>query len=117
MVEPDKGGETLCEALLDSCMADKIHLIAMSPDLKDVSALHIDDPDRFEVRFNELVNSARPLSEQLDAEREQEKAEAWATCERLAHQPNILDDFEGMIQENGLVGETSNAKIINLATK
>lgn len=115
VVEPDRGGDTLTSALQDSSLAERLALIFMPVEHKDVSALHCEDPDKFQERFSAYIDSATLLTDALKTEVEREAAEAWTQCRFLAQQPDILASFEDALRESGLVGETRTAKILYLA--
>jgi DNA polymerase-1 len=62
VVEPDKGGEALTAKLAASRIREQVRLIDLSPyGVKDVSALHLLDPDRFDERWAEAKAAARDL--------------------------------------------------------
>jgi DNA polymerase-1 len=62
VVEPDKGGETLTAKLASSRVSERVRLIDLSPfGVKDVNALHLLDPDRFDARWAEAKAAACDL--------------------------------------------------------
>lgn len=115
VVEPDRGGETLTSALQNSSLADRLALIFLPAEHKDVSALHCEDPDKFQERFGDYIDSAPLLTDVLKTEAERDAVEAWTQCSFLAQQPDILASFEDALRESGLVGEARTAKILYLA--
>jgi hypothetical protein len=43
-----------------------------------------------------------------------QQSKLWAICERLAHSPNILDEFALTLEKQGVVGETTAVKLLYL---
>jgi hypothetical protein len=61
-IEPDQGGQKLRETLTGSAVADRVRVVDLSPfGVKDVSALHCADPDRFAERWQAAKDAAVPL--------------------------------------------------------
>lgn len=115
VIEPDGGGETLKEKLAATPeISEKLHLVRLG-DHKDTSGLHVADPERFEVRFMAALKEATPLAEELRREREEEARKAWAACEELAGEPEILSRFAADLARSGVAGESSVAKLLYLA--
>jgi hypothetical protein len=61
VVEPDQGGQAMIAALQRSAVAPRVSIIRMPTDTKDVSALHIRDPESFDAAFAALVAAAELL--------------------------------------------------------
>lgn len=87
----------------------------MADPIKDVSALHIADPERFAARWQAAMDAAVPLDDVLRAEADAARREAWATCEGLARELHILDKVADTVREAGLVGEERAVKLLYLA--
>ena len=49
VIEPDKGGEAVLKALSRSSIKERVQLVSLP--VKDVSALYLDDPDKFKEKF------------------------------------------------------------------
>jgi hypothetical protein len=63
-IEPDQGGQALRQRLAGSAIADRVRVIDLSPfAVKDVSALHCADPNRFAERWQAAKEAAVPLLE------------------------------------------------------
>jgi len=115
VVEPDGGGETLKRKLSATPdLAERLHLVRLG-EHKDASALHIADPERFEERFEAALEEATPLNEGLQKEREEEARKAWAACEELAADTDILARFAADLARSGVAGESRVAKLLYLA--
>jgi hypothetical protein len=115
VVEPDKGGETLREALATTAsLRDRIYLVELG-EHKDASGLYLSDREGFRVNFKAALRSAKSLVEALEAERRAEARKAWAECEELVLVPNILDRFARDLARAGVAGESRLAKLLYLA--
>jgi hypothetical protein len=115
-VEPDQGGKVVLDWLRVSKIRERAKLIYMDPALKDVSALYLDNPESFRQRFDEIVAKAEPWIEIEEREREAKRAEAWAQCQQLAQQEDILAVAVADLTEMGLVGEDKIIKVVYLTT-
>ena len=62
LIEPDRGGDALLRRLMQSSHQDRI-AAARLPGFKDVSELHIREPERFDEILDAAVQSAAPLSQ------------------------------------------------------
>ena len=62
LVEPDQGGEALLQRLMQSSHKDRIAAARLSG-FKDVSELHIHEPERFDEILNAAVEGAEPLAQ------------------------------------------------------
>ena len=113
--EEDRGGDTLLDSLRASRLRGRVHVVRLPDGLKDLSALHLDDPDHFRERLRAAVEAAEPLTAILTREAEARKAELWIEVQALAAAPDILDRFLTMILGLGVVGEHQAVKIIYLA--
>jgi hypothetical protein len=115
VVEPDKGGETLREALAATAsIRDRIYLVELG-EHKDASSLYLSDGEAFRDNFKAAVQNAASLVEALEAERKAEARRAWADCEELVLVPNILDRFAQDLATAGVAGESKLAKLLYLA--
>jgi hypothetical protein len=114
VIEPDKGGEALRAALAKSSIRDRVHLIELDG-IKDVSELHVKDPEQFKARLKEARQAAVPLTDVLEAAANAEMRAAQAECASLSKQADILTAFAEAYEKCGAVGEVRLAKIIYLA--
>ncbi len=115
VVEPDGGGEALKEKLSASSVRDRLRLVELAPEAKDVSELHLADPGRFKENLRAAFGRAVPL---VEGERERDEAharEAWEACEDLARQRRVLERFAADLGRSGFAGETRAAKLLYLA--
>lgn len=66
VVEPDKGGETFLQGLTDRLRTlgfqGTLYAVRMPDGIKDISALHLDDPDHFHTRFQNALETAKEVS-------------------------------------------------------
>ncbi len=115
VVEPDGGGEALKKKLSATPdLPERLHLVRLG-EYEDASGLHVADPERFEERFKAALEEATPLMEELQKEREEEAREAWAACEELAADTDILARFAADLARSGVAGESRVAKLLYLA--
>jgi hypothetical protein len=114
VIEPDKGGEAVQRWLANSKIRDRAYLLELNG-FKDPSALHLDDPPSFPVRFRQAMERAIPLPKVFAAQIETEKAEAWEICKIHAESADILGKVAAVLRERGVVGEERNAKLLFLA--
>ena len=114
VVEPDAGGETFWERLAASPLRERLHRVELDG-AKDASELHLKDPEGF-VENMERSRSRTVAWLDLAESEEQERArEAWAACEALAQDPDILGRFAGELRSSGVAGELRAAKLLYLA--
>ena len=114
VVEPDRGGEAVRKWIAASLIRDRVRLVSLG-EHKDVSALYLSDPEKFEARWQAALDSAVPWTKQAAEELDAHRREAWKKCETLASAPAILDQFAADLRQVGLVGESDAAKIVYLA--
>lgn len=113
VVEPDGGGEAFWERLAASPIREKLHRVDLE-DAKDVSELHLKDPDGFAERIEEARSRARAWLDLAESEAQEKARESWAACEKLATAPDILALFAGEIGHR-VAGEARTAKLLYLA--
>ena len=116
IVEADGGGLALLKALaqLPKPFRDRLSLVRLK-DVKDPSALHLASGDDFDRRFELALDDAEPWAEYEARQREAAAPEAWAQCEALATQPDILSELDRSLDRCGLAGERPAAYILYLA--
>jgi hypothetical protein len=114
VVEPDQGGAAFEERLLASSVRDRLYLVRLDG-AKDVSALHIQNPERFKVKLRAACKGARTLAEEARAEAEAKDRNAWQACKELATQERILDSFAKTLERSGVAGESRVLKLLYLA--
>jgi biotin operon repressor len=115
VIEPDQGGETL-RGKLTACetIKSRLHLVKLG-EHKDPSALHLADPGSFTERFEAALEDAKPWIELERAEAEAASREAWARCQKLAEESEILGRFAEELARSGVAGESRIAKLLYLA--
>jgi hypothetical protein len=114
LVEPDAGGEVVLDWLQASAIRERVRLVRL-PDVKDVSALHLDNPDRFGERLEAALQSATPWAEHARIRDDLRRAAEWQEAEPLARDPRLLDRFAEALPGVGLVGEERAARLLYLA--
>nr|MBA2598669.1 hypothetical protein [Chloroflexia bacterium] len=82
---------------------------------KDPSELHCDDPAQFSDRWRSALAAAVPLSEWLAAEAQEEADAAWAACQDLAREPDILTRAAETVAALGVAGERPAVMLVFLA--
>jgi hypothetical protein len=118
VVEPDQGGETFWERLAASPIRERLYRVELVPpdsEVKDVSELHLRQPEGFGDLLEHARSRAVPWLDIAESESQSRTREAWAACEDLALAPNILDLFEATLKRGGVAGEDRVAKILYLA--
>jgi hypothetical protein len=114
VIEPDAGGEAFWDRLAASPIREKLYRVDLDG-AKDVSELHLSEPDEFRECLEEARASARAWLDLAETEQREKVRKAWATCERLAHKPDILERFASELKASGFAGETRAAKLLYLA--
>ena len=116
VIEPDAGGEQMLGwiAKQPEAFQDRVRLVRLT-DHKDPSALHLDDPDRFQSRFGEALEASETWTTYEDRQRWVRSEEALKDCEALAHKPDILRELDRSLERSGLVGERPAAYLTYLA--
>ena len=113
-IEPDAGGEAFWERLAASPVREKLYRVDLDG-AKDVSELHLSEPNRFHERIEKALTNARAWLDLAETEQREKTRKAWAVCERLAHEPDILHRFANELKASGFAGETRAAKLLYLA--
>ncbi len=113
VVEPDGGGEAFWERLAASPLSEKLYRLQFDG-AKDVSDLHLQDPERFAERLEEARSRAVACLDLAACEARETAREAWSACEQLALSPDILALFAGEIGRR-VAGEARTAKLLYLA--
>jgi hypothetical protein len=114
VVEPDQGGAAFEKTLSTSSLSERLYLVRL-PGAKDVSDLHIQNPERFKEKLRAAFKGARSLVEEARAEEEARDREAWQACEQLATENRILDRFAKTLEQSGVAGESRVLKLLYLA--
>jgi hypothetical protein len=114
-VEPDEGGEQLWERMTASLIRERLYRVTLRGGFKDVSEMHLDDPDRFAERFGDALSGAVSYMDIAESEVQEEAREAWALCEDLANEERILDRFAEDLKASGLAGEPNAGQLVYLA--
>src|SRR5215212_4736394 len=114
IVEPDGGGEALWERLAASELKDRLYRVRLEG-VKDASELHLKDPQMFPARLEGALRGAVAWLDIAESEAQERTREAWARCENLAHERDILGRFAQELTRSGVAGESRTAKILYLA--
>jgi hypothetical protein len=115
VVEPDGGGTTLKRKLSATPdLSERLHL-AGSESTKDASGLHVADPNAFQERFVAALEEATRSGKSCIEIGKRRRARAWAACEELAADPDILARFARDLARSGVAGESRVAKLLYLA--
>jgi len=114
VIEPDAGGEAMKRWVGRSRARDRIRLVFMTPQFKDPSALHIDDPEAFHERWAKLVEQAVPWVDMEHAKSAALVEGARLASADLARQDDILGCFVASLRSDGVVGEEQAGKLLCL---
>jgi hypothetical protein len=114
VIEPDNGGEKVLKWLSQSRIRERAQLVRLDP-IKDVSALYLDDPPRFAERLRQALAVAIPWPDEARRTAEAEAGRMKEVAGDLIGEPDILARFGTEVECVGLVGETTNAKILFLS--
>jgi hypothetical protein len=113
-VEPDQGGEQLWERMTASPLRERLYRVTLDG-FKDVSELHLDDPERFAERFAGSLGRATSCMDIAESGAQEGAREAWEKCEDLANEGRILDRFAVDFNRCGVAGEPRAGKLVYLA--
>jgi hypothetical protein len=113
VIEPDQGGQAVLDWVRASKIQEQVRLVQLG-EPKDVSDLHVADPDRFRERVEEALQHATPWAEHARIESDLRRRTAWSGCESLAHEARILDHLARDVRRLGLVGEDRLVKLVYL---
>ena len=83
VVEPDRGGAAFEERLATSSLSERLYLVRLDG-AKDVSELHIQDPERFNANLRAAFKGARRWAEEARAQAEAKDRKAWQAGARTA---------------------------------
>ncbi len=114
MIEPDTGGEAVKRWLAKSSIRDRVWLVSLG-EHKDLSALHIADPEAFEGVFEGAVANAVAWSDQAEAERQQEAEAAYALARDLLHDPELLPKVGVTMRARGYAGDVRPSQLVYIA--
>jgi len=116
VVEPDEGGTALWERLAASSilLRERLHRVELQG-AKDVSELHLQDPDRFKENLQAAFKGSRRWVEEARAEAEARDRKAWQACEELAREERILHRFAKTLERSGVASESRVLKLFYLA--
>jgi hypothetical protein len=114
IVEPDQGGATFEGRLATSSVRERLYLVRLDG-AKDVSDLHIQDPEHFKEKLRVAFKGARRWAEEARAQAEARDRRAWQACEQLAREGRILDRFATTLERSGVAGESRVLKLLYLA--
>ncbi len=114
VIEPDQGGAAFEERLATSSVSERLYLVRLEG-TKDVSELHVQDPERFMEKLRVAFKGARRWAEEARAQSEAKDRKVWQACERLARGGRILDRFARTLEQSGVAGEARVLKLLYLA--
>jgi hypothetical protein len=113
VIEPDVGGEGMCNWLAMSSIRDRVKLIRLEG-AKDPSALYLANPPGFARAIQEAMEKATPWVDRERAQAEAGHRKAWQECQALAQKPDILAEMSADLEKMGVVGEVPAARLIYL---
>jgi hypothetical protein len=114
-VVEDEAGEQCWRKLAQTPeIRDRLYRVELDG-AKDVSELHKQDPDRFEERLWEALETGEAWEDLAGAESRKRARDAWAECRELAESPDIPSEFSRDLELCRVVGERINGEILYLA--
>ncbi len=108
VLEPDSGGEAVLRWLARSSIRSRAWLVRMTPEAKDVSAFYLQDPKTFPERWQALVATAIPWSDEVDAEHDHDASEQESLHEQLsswAEETSRLSALERELARDAKIAE------------
>ena len=114
VIEPDGGGEAFESRLTSSRLKERLHLVRLEGH-KDVSDLHLADPECFGEHLRTALDRAKRWEDEVRSEEESRFQRAREICEDLARKSRILDVFADALRSSGVAGESRVAKLLYLA--
>ncbi len=105
VIEPDQGGEAFRDRLTKSRIRDRLYLIDLSPfGVKDLSDLYLDDPARFNERFEEAQTNAVAYAD-VTAEEAKEACKAlYESAYESLYESDILRLVRDAVRAGGYAG-------------
>jgi hypothetical protein len=113
VVEPDGGGEAFWQRLASSPLREKLYRVELEG-ARDVSELHLEDPEAFAGRIEEARGRAAAWLDIAESEAQERSREAWTACEHLALAPDILGLLAVELGRS-VSGEVRTVKLLYLA--
>jgi hypothetical protein len=113
VIEPDRGGDAVREWLSHSTIRHRAKFVSLPT--KDPSALHLEAPREFSLRWKAACLAATPWTVVEAEANTAEHSEAWKACAELAGKTDILEEFAVALSDIGVVGERRAAKLTYLA--
>lgn len=110
VIEHDSGGEAVQKWLATSSVRDRVRIVDLGSH-KDPSALYLDDPERFQARWQAAKDAAIPWTEMAAQAASAEAEEAFALCHHLLAEPNILDSVQIVMRARGYAGDLTSPKL------
>ena len=113
VIERDRGGQAVLDWVGASPIRERVKLVTFSG-AKDTSALYLSDRHGFLDALNTALQTAIPWNEHDKIVSDRRRRDAWAACEELARDPQILDRVAADVRTLGLVGEEKLVKLVYL---
>jgi hypothetical protein len=104
VIEPDQGGEAVRSWLAASLIRDRVFLLSLG-EHKDPSALYLNDPSRFQERWQEALDSAVPWTDIERKEHRQQAEDAYAVGAGFLHDPRLLERAGDAMRLRGYAGD------------
>jgi Winged helix-turn-helix DNA-binding len=105
VLEPDKGGDAMRAWLGRSSIRDRVRIMTLDG-FKDLSELHVVDPDTFDARLQAAMDQALQWTDMAAIAAEAEAADLLRAADGLLDDPHLLARVEETIVLGGYAGDT-----------
>ena len=107
VIEPDQGGQAMLKWLVKSRIRERVRIITALDGCKDISELHIQNPEQFEQRWQVILEQAKQWDDFEHEESRRLAQEAYPFAKDLLHDPNLLDQVGDSMRAAGYAGNVN----------
>lgn len=114
-LEPDTGGQAIKQWLSRSQIRDRAWIIIPPDGTKDVSDLHLNNPEKFKSAWSKILRQAVPWAELEADERKREAKEAYQQAKELLKDPELFQRIEEAMAALGYAGNLGPPMLVYVA--